>query len=342
MAKKQHYMTEAERYKLEAYREAGKGVSWIARTMGFCRQTIYNELRRGTYVHTCEWWDEVRYSADKGQQVHEYNQTAKGRPIKLGKDYAYARFLEGKCLGLQADGSIDRYKRYSPAAALAAARAEGFQTSICAATFYAYIHKGIFLYLTVKDLWEKPRKKRSYEKVQRAAHPALPGIQDRDEGAETRKEPGHWEMDLIIGKAKTKPCLLTLYERKKREYLAFKLPDKRASSVRAVFDRLERSMGRTAFQEKFKSITTDNGPEFLEYDRLVQSVYGGERFKVWYCHPYSAWEKGGVECYNRMARRWFPKGTDFNRATKKRIAEFQEWINGYPREVLGWKAPKAA
>ena len=51
MAKKQHYMTEKERYKLESYLEAGKGVSWIARTMGFCRQTIYNELDRGAYTH---------------------------------------------------------------------------------------------------------------------------------------------------------------------------------------------------------------------------------------------------------------------------------------------------
>lgn len=121
-----------------------------------------------------------------------------------------------------------------------------------------------------------------------------------------------------------------------------KLPDKRAVSVRTVFDRLERSMGKTAFRERFKSITTDNGSEFLEYELLVKSVYGGERFKIWYCHPYSAWEKGGVECYNRMARRWFPKGTDFTRITKKRIAEFQTWINGYPRKILGWRTPGEA
>ena len=38
--RKQHYMTEAERYKLEAYMEAGKSVAWIARELGFCRQTI--------------------------------------------------------------------------------------------------------------------------------------------------------------------------------------------------------------------------------------------------------------------------------------------------------------
>lgn len=340
MAKKQHYMTEEERYKLEAYREAGKSVAWIAGKMGFCRQTIYNELKRGSYVHTCDYWDEVRYSADKGQQIHDYNQTGKGRQLKIGKDFAYARFLEEKCMGIQADGSVDKCKRYSPAAALAAAQAEGFQTSICTATFYSYIHKGVFLHLSVKDLWEKTKKKRNYEKIQRNAHPKLPGIQDRSEEAGTRKEPGHWEIDLIIGKAKTKPCLLTLYERMKREYLTFKLPDKRAASVRAVFDQLEQSMGKEAFRERFKSITTDNGPEFLEYELLVKSVYGGERFQVWYCHPYSAWEKGGVECYNRMARRWFPKGTDFTKVTKKRIAEFQEWINSYPRKILGWKAPK--
>ena len=67
--KKQHYMTENERYKLEAYLESGKSVAWIAKTMGFCRQTIYNEIKRGTYLHTVKWWDEKRYSAAKGQDI---------------------------------------------------------------------------------------------------------------------------------------------------------------------------------------------------------------------------------------------------------------------------------
>lgn len=172
---KQHYMTEAERYKLEAFLRAGKGVSWIARELGFCRQTIYNELRRGAYVHTCEWWDEVRYSADKGQQVHKYNQTAKGRPIKLGKDFAYAKFLEEKMLGVQENGKIERKKRCSPAVALELARREGFQTKICVSTLYGYIENGVFLHITNKDLWEKSkRKKRGYEPVRRMAHPKLP------------------------------------------------------------------------------------------------------------------------------------------------------------------------
>ena len=342
MTKKQHSMTRAERDKLEAYLRVKKPVAWIARELGFCRQTIYNEIKRGQYIHTCDWWDEVRYSADKGQQIHEYNQTAKGRPLKIGKDFEYAGFLERMCMGIQADGSIDRKKRYSPAAALEAARREGFSTSICAATFYSYIEKGVFLYLSKKDLWEKPKKKQGYETVRRAAHPLLPNIADRPERINLRQEAGHWEMDLIMGKAKTSACILTLHERRSRETLLFKLPDKRAASVRAIFDRLERSMGKMAFRERFKSITTDNGSEFLEYEKLRQSIYSGIRFQLWYCHPYSAWEKGGNENHNRIARRWFPKGTDFTRVTKKQIAELQSWMNGYPRKILGWRTPGEA
>ena len=66
--------------------------------MGFCRQTIYNELERGAYFHRVDWADEKRYSADKGQQVHDQNKTAKGPGLKIGNDRAYADFLEQKML----------------------------------------------------------------------------------------------------------------------------------------------------------------------------------------------------------------------------------------------------
>ena len=126
-------------------------------------------------------------------------------------------------------------------------------------------------------------------------------------------------------------------ERKSREELIFKLPDKKAATIRAVFDRMERSM--PDFKQRFKSITTDNGSEFLQYDLLTKSVRSGKRFDIYYCHSYAAWEKGTVENHNRMIRRWFPKGTDFAKITKRRIAEIQDWMNNYPRAVLNWKTP---
>ncbi|MBQ0037636.1 MAG: IS30 family transposase [Clostridiales bacterium] len=327
MMKKQHYMTRDERFQLEAMYRNKIPVADIARQLGFCRQTIYNELRRGFYIHTCDLYDEVRYSADKAQQIHDYNQTSKGRPLKIGCDHDYADFLERKILT----------DRFSPAAALAAARSAGFKTSICVSTLYSYISKYVFLHLTNKDLWYKPKRKKSVHPVQRIAHPKLPSISDRPEWINSRSELGHWEMDLIVGKSGSRPVLLTLTERCSRQELIFKLPDRRASTIRGVFDKLERRI--PDFRQRFRSITTDNGSEFLQYEQLRQSIYGGTRFQIYYCHSYAAWEKGTNENHNRMIRRWFPKGTDFSRVSQKRIAAVEHWMNHYPRRILSWCCP---
>lgn len=327
--KKQHYMTEKERYLLEGFLRAKKPVSWIAREMGFCRKTIYNEIKRGQYIHDCDWYEEVRYSADKAQQIHDYNQTAKGRPLKIGNDRAYSDFLEEKIIR----------DRYSPAAALAAAKRAGYQTEVSVNTLYSYIDKGIFLRLSNKHLWVKgKRRKTGEERARRVVHPKLPSIEIRPQHINNRSEPGHWEMDLVISGKGSKTALLTLVERVSRQELIFKIPDKKAETVRKVFDKLEHQI--PDFKTQFRSITTDNGPEFLEYNLLTRSIYGGKRFDIYYCHSYSAWEKGSNENHNRMIRRFYPKGTDFTRVTKKQIAELQEWMNHYPRKILNWKCPE--
>lgn len=327
--KKQHYMTIDERYKLEAlYNDAKMSVSKIAKILGFCRQTIYNEIKLGTYIHTHDLYDEKRYSACKAEQLHKYAQTAKGCPLKIGKDRAYAEYLEKKIIK----------DRYSPAAALAAARKDGFTTSVCVTTLYSYIEKRIFLKLSNKHLWVKSKKKeRAGAPERRVAHPKLPSIADRPECINERSERGHWEMDLIVGKKGSLPVLLTLTERMTRQELIFKLPNKKAATVRGVFDDLEKRIPK--FKEQFRSITTDNGSEFLVLEELQRSIHGGKRFDVWYCHSYSAWEKGTNENHNRMIRRWFPKGTDFSKVTKKQVADIQEWMNNYPRRILGWNTP---
>ncbi len=333
MTKKQHYMTYPERIRLEEKLRYKVPVAQIARELGFSRQTIYNEIERGTYLHNCGWYDEKRYSADKGQDIHDEAQQRKtGRELKIGKDRAYADFLEDRIL----------YGKCSPAVALELARRKGFETSICVTTLYNYIDMGLFVKLTSADLLEKPKRKPKGEgKISRVAHPGLPSIEDRPEYIEERLEYGHWEMDLVTGpKEGSGKVLLTLTERKTRQEMIFKLANRKAASVRAVFDRLERTMPN--FYDCFKSITTDNGPEFLEYDKLVKSVLGGARFAVYYCHSYAAWEKGSNEVHNRMIRRWFPKGTDFARVSRQKITEAQDWMNSYPRKILGWKTPAEA
>ena len=327
---KQHYMTEAERYQLEGMLRAGKKIAWIARELGFCRQTIYNEIQRGLYMHTIGGYRDVpKYSAYKAQMLHQRAQQNKGRELKIGKDFEYANFLETKILN----------DRFSPAAALAAARSAGFRTSICIQTLYNYIDQGVFLALTNNDLWEKtsrkPRRKGNRPKI---VHKKLPSIEKRPEYINQRSERGHWEMDLMVGGYGSRPVLLTLTERVTREEIILKLPNRKAITIRKAINRLERETPN--FKEKFKSISTDNGQEFMEYDKLIRSVHGGKRFDVWYCHSYAAWEKGSNENTNRIIRRFFPKGTDFSKVGIDEVQAVEDWLNDYPRKILQWKTPR--
>ena len=331
----QHYMTETERHKLEAYLRAGKPVSWIAREMDCTRQTIYNEISRGRIFEN----GKAVYSAAAGQAEQDRRSGNKGCPQKLDQASPLLAYLEKKMLGVQEDGTIDPRKRYSPAAALAAAKADGLEVNIGVTTLYHYIDQNKFPTLRNSDLWEKTKRKPRKKEIRpRKVHKNLPSIEERPKPINERAESGHWEMDLIVSCTGSTACLLTLTERTTREEIIVKLPNKKARTVRRAFNRLERSI--TNFRERIKTITTDNGSEFLEYDKLKKSVLDkGDRFQVYYCHSYSAWEKGSNENHNRMIRRWFPKGTDFSKVSKEDVEACQEWMNQYPRKILGWNNP---
>lgn len=327
------YLTKEQRIQIEAYYKIKMMPCEIAKAMGLHHSTVYRELKRGMYPHNVEYMEEWRYSADKAQQKHEYAVTNKGRPIKLGNDRAYADFLERCMIGVQENGTRERKKRCSPAVSLELARREGFDTRICVSTLYSYIGKRVFLHLTNRDLWEKSKKKKQdSEKEQRIAHPLLPSIAERPDYINSREEPGHCEMDLVVSCAKGKGALLTLTERTGRFEFIRKIPDKKAETVRIALAGIKRKLppGMT-----IKSITTDNGSEFLQYKELKAVL----KCPIYYCHSYAAWEKGSNENHNRMIRRWFPKGTDFSKITKREIAECETWMNNYPRKSLGWLTP---
>lgn len=95
-------------------------------------------------------------------------------------------------------------------------------------------------------------------------------IEKRDPEIDTREEVGHWEMDCVEGKKKTKETLLVLSERKARKEIMIKMKDQTAGSVVAALDRLERRYG-TLFYKIFQTITVDNGSEFADVEGLERS-----------------------------------------------------------------------
>ena len=145
-------------------------------------------------------------------------------------------------------------------------------------------------------------------------------------------------MDTVVSAKSSKKRLLVLTERKTRGEIIELMKDGSSASVVAALNRLERRLGSRTFRQVFRTITTDNGTEFSDYQGMEKScLRKGPRTHIYKCHPYSAYERGSNENLNRMIRRFLPKGTDFSSLTRSRVKEIEQWMNRYPRETLGWK-----
>lgn len=322
---KMRHLRYEDRIRIETLVKIHTQVKVIAAQLGRCFSTIYAELRRGRVeLLDKEYRTYVSYSADVAQQKHDYAQTAKGRPLKIGNDHAFAAYIEYKI----------KHDRYSPAAALAAARRSGrFVTDVCINTLYSYIYAGV-LQLTPRDLL-RGRPKRQSEPKTPPKVTGAPAITDRPEYINDRSELGHWEMDCVCSSTGQTAALLVLTERVSRYELIFKIPDKTTASVVRVIDGLERRLGAD-FPYIFQSITVDNGSEFRDYDGIRLGIAGAPRTEVYYCHPYCSSERGSNENANSIIRRFFPKGTNFAKVSKARVQRVQDWMNHYPRRVLDW------
>ena len=319
-----------DRLRLETLYNQGYKVSAVAEILGYCRATIYNELKRGYYdkLHTDLTYKKV-YSAEIAQQDYDYKATNKGAPLKIANDYAFSEYLEQQVL-----------KGFSPDIVLGRLRLKGspFQITICTTTFYSYIDKQVFFQLSNKDLLIKSKKpKRKYNKIQKVVRCAeAPRVTQRAEYIENRSEFGHWEMDTVIGQRSSPSCLLVLTERLSRQELIFKMKDKTQKSVVSVLNRLERKH-KADFKNLFKTITVDNGTEFLAYQQMKKSVYSKKpRTEIYYCNPYSSWERGTNENLNKQIRRYIPKGFDIANYDDTQIKNIENIINNYPRRILGY------
>lgn len=149
---------------------------------------------------------------------------------------------------------------------------------------------------------------------------------------------GHWEMDSIMGCKGSKKALLVLTERRTRMGIVMLLEDHTAASVVKAINSLERRFGKL-FYKLFKSITVDNGCEFQDFEGIEAAHRRkGKRTIVFFCHPYSAFERGSNENMNRLIRRFFPKGTSFDTVKPEEVRAAERWVNNYPRKLLGWKS----
>lgn len=322
------HFTYFDRIRIESWLRTGTPVKVIASLLGKAPASVYREIKRGRYEHrNSDYTTETRYSADIAEGRYRDNLKAKGPGLKIGSDYAFSDFIEyriGRC-------------RYSPEAVLREIKELGlsFKACISKTTLYRYIDKGLFLTVSNKSLPVKSRRKSAgHKKVHPSRAPLGMSIEQRPAVVSERSSFGHWEMDCVVGKKKTKPVLLVLTERLTRKELIYRMPDKKSASVVDVINRIYSQLG-SSFGKLFKSITCDNGVEFADYNGITHDASGRHRVDLYYCHPYTSCERGSNENQNRLIRRFFPKGTSFAKTTRTEIARVEEWINNYPRKIFG-------
>ncbi|MEK6868036.1 MAG: IS30 family transposase, partial [Nanoarchaeota archaeon] len=151
-------------------------------------------------------------------------------------------------------------------------------------------------------------------------------IDKRPKRIELRRQAGHWEADLMIG-IKQASAIGTMVERKTRLVRIIKLKDRKSKTVTREFKKQMDNM-HPLFR---KTLTYDNGSEMANHKWFTQHT----GMKVYFSHPYSAWERGTNENTNGLIRRFLPKQTDFNLVPQTQLQNIEDKLNNRPRKVLG-------
>lgn len=342
--KKQYkHLTFKQRCKIETLinlkDENGKRIysnSEIAKKIGVHKSTITRELKRikAKINPRTGKIKTLTYSAERAQEDYAFKRgLSKAEYIverypKL-KEYIEKKIKEEKWSPDVVAGRIELEQLYLQ---------EGF-TSISTTTIYRAIHYGLID--VSKDDTRRMNKFKSKEiystnKKEVAESKKELSIDLRPENINDRSEYGHWELDTVVSTSEGKhKCLMTLTERKTRYEIIIILEGKTKEAVILKFKKMKDYL-KTKFIKVIKSLSTDNGTEFSGFAKIIE-ITGA---KIYFCHPYASCEKGTNEHQNGMIRYFIPKGELIENYTASEINKICDWLNNYPRKILGYLTPK--
>lgn len=213
-------------------------------------------------------------------------------------------------------------------------------------TFYNYVHKGYFSSINDEMLPRaysyKPRKRTNEKPTIRFDNVIRTGrtLKEMEEYIGKHPNANIVEMDTVIGKFEDKKCIMTLYFRNSKLMLMFLIDKYKTTSVSNIFKKIRRQLGSEVFTKLFEIILTDNGWEFSKPEDIeFNSITGEKEINVFYCEPYSSWQKGGIERNHEFIRYIIPKGITFDKLTNENIIDMMNNINNVSRRSLEYKTP---
>lgn len=305
-----------ERFKLARLHEDGHSLRKIAASMDRAASTISRELKR---------------NRDAGKTGY--------RPVHAG-ERAWARRWRGSRMARQPDVRQAHLTKlamgWSPEQVAGRLALDQPSMAMSPESIYRFIYAQIRRTNDYSWRFYLPRakSKRGYRKSKATSSVQhikdRVGIGKRAPFIAKRKQPGHWETDLMLFSNK-RDNILVAQERRSRFILLAKQPDRKAPRILKNLQRWFAAMPKGLR----RTLTQDNGVEFAHHYKLN----GPLDIKTFFCDPHSPWQKGGIENINGRLRRYLPLKTDFQSLTQTKLRGIANRLNSTPRKCLGFKTP---
>jgi transposase, IS30 family len=318
-------LTRQEMVRIFEMHDSGKSNRKIGKIICRCHKAVGAVLNESRYYRRLTKWEKLS-SFERARFVLEIREKRQKQSRK--REWLKSRELREHVIGCLCK------KRMSPEM-IAETVGEHFpEMTLTAKAIYNFTKKAridLQEYLPEKGIDRRQRVANRRSRFQEGAPPKN-SIETRPAAVESREEVGHYEADTIHSRKGSKAAVLTIIERVTRQKWYFSLPNLEANTVLPVL-----LVFFQAIPEHLrKTLTLDNGSEWSEAYHKLEKVIPG--FKVYFCHPYKAWQRGAVENANRQLRRFFPKGTDFSQVTKEQLRRAEILINNWPMKCLGWRS----
>jgi len=141
---------------------------------------------------------------------------------------------------------------------------------------------------------------------------------------------GDMEADFIVSGKSGKGVLLVVVCRKLRIAFLELVLDVSIDEVHKAFARIKKRF------PEMRTLTLDNDILFKMHKTLEKLL----DVKIYFCHPYHSWEKGGVENANMEIRKFIPKGSNLFKYDKEFIKAVEQHLNERFMKCLNYKTPE--
>lgn len=316
------HMSALEREEISRGLALGHSVRGIARRLGRSASSISREVRRNVDSRRC-------YRATTAQWYALRRARLPRRRRKLTQRWLARHVNRRLCAGWSPQQIAARLKRDYP---------HDVSKRISHETIYAAIYivpRGELRRSLIGCLRQhrKVRRRRYRSGVKRGDIPNRAPIAARPMEVEARLVPGHWEGDILKGRANGS-AVGSLVERTTRLVLLARLP---GLTSRSVVQGFARKLQRIP-QPLRKSMTYDQGREMARHEWLSRKL----RLEVYFADPRSPWQRGTNENTNGLLRQYLPKNADLAALTQRELNVIAARLNNRPRQTLNWMTPNEA